>query len=158
MTTAAQITKTLDLHVFAYPGGLSIATKNVIRNGEYATVCFLLNVSALADGAVLDIVGNMRKEFTNSSSINQVKQFVLSINDTLRFTDEPNTPVIEPKEVDLYSKDQLKTAMRRLDSFKESPTDFDRTVMSWAEKKGFIISSSYTQKYYTNLGSVWISA
>ena len=157
MSTTAQTTKKLDLDAFFYPGGISISAKNVMRNGDYAKVCFLLNVKAFADGSVLDVVGNMGEGFKNSSAINQVKQFVLSINNTLRFTDEPKAPIIEPKDVELYTKEQLKTAMLRVDSYKETPTEFDRKVMSWAEQKGFIISQSYTQKYYTNLGRTWVT-
>ena len=156
MSAVNNITKKLDLQVFSYPGGLSISASNVQMHGDYAKVCFLKGVHALSDGAVLDIVGQMGNGFGNRSAIQQVKDFVLSINKTLRFTDEPNAPVVEATDLDKHTKDELRGAMRRIDRIGELVTDYDREVLSWAEQKGFIISMSYTQMYYTDLGSKWV--
>lgn len=151
-----QITKKLDLDYSNLGGGIGIFTRNVERHGDWAKVTLLCGVHHITDG--LEITLQMREGFNNPSAINQVKEFIRDINPTVRFSDEPQAPVILSNDDDLYSPSEVSGMMRDFDRSHFSLTAETREIMEWACKKGYIIRISITQAHFTDKYVSWVKA
>mgnify|MGYP007088039538 CR=1 FL=1 len=158
MNTVKQITRKLKLLTLGCATGKVLVASNVIEHGDYATVCFFSDIYDFIDHAEIDVVNNMSDAFKNQSAINQVKAKIRSINPTVRFSDEKNAPIVPSTDDDLYTKTQVKDAMKAFDCFGKTPTKEHRSIIAWASRKGYVTSFSYTQKYWTDAGVDWVRA
>ena len=90
--------KKLDLAI-SWKGGIpTVFATNLIRGGDYATICFIhgsLRGELEQDGKYfLDVCSE------NKKYLDHVKEFLLSINDSISFAnDQPNQSFLNPNEV-----------------------------------------------------------
>ena len=94
------INKKLDLGM-SYLGGLpKLYARNVIRGGDWANVC---HISGLCAGEIKDtskVLISMNKEFDSASNLEQVKNFLKSINTNIEFANDcPSGNFLDPKDV-----------------------------------------------------------
>lgn len=94
------INKKLDLGM-SYLGGLpKLYARNVIRGGDWANVC---HISGLCAGEIKDtskVLVIMNKDFDSASNLEQVKNFLKSINTNIEFAnDYASGSFLNPKDV-----------------------------------------------------------
>ena len=132
-------------------GGLSIFARNVISGGDYATLVTLKGIGHLTDGLCITL--DMRRSFNNQNAIQQVKDYLRSINPNISFSDEPvvNPPVLEDEN--LYTPEQVFLAVKSVDNLKCTGENLD--VLNWALKKGYAVRLSHTQAHWTEKGADW---
>jgi len=101
MNNSTVIKKKLNLGMGYLCGGTpTVYARNVIRGGDWASVCFLYG---LIGGKIEDnskILISMNREFNNHSNLEQVKNFLKSINSSIEFANDcPTGNFLDPQKV-----------------------------------------------------------
>ncbi len=88
MNTVEQITSDLMFFHVLTTKGLKVVAHNILEDGDYAIACLIPKTYGFEDFALLDVANNMGASFQNNSAIEHVKEYIRSINSTIRFADE----------------------------------------------------------------------
>ena len=88
MNNVKQITRKILFFHLITNKGLKFVAHNIIEDSDYAIVCIIPNTYGFEDFALLDVANNMGASFQNNSAIEHVKEYIRSINSTIRFADE----------------------------------------------------------------------
>ena len=94
------VNKKLDLGLAYFGGSPTVFTRNVQRNGDWATVCFLSGTRGQSIQDNDKILIDLYSDFNSTSNLEQVKDFLKGINNTIEFAnDQPTGSFLDPKLV-----------------------------------------------------------
>ena len=99
---------------------------------------------------------DLNPDFKTENARRQLKEYLLSVNNRLLFADENTTPPESYGDENEFSPDELKDAL--LEHGYQSQTPENREILRWAERKGYLISISFTQAHWTQKGVDWARA